>query len=185
MAAGCHETSRRAGFQAIQRHYKSFYKRLEKQGQFPYRVTSRGVWATSTAPAVYELFRFIRLEKHRLLIDLGSGDGIVVCIASLFTTAIGIEIDWFLCKLAAATSRILGLDAQVGFICGDFLKLPIWKADCLYLYPDKPFHELEVLLRRWSGRLLVCGNHIPPTRMIAESYFHSGRDKFVVYINPR
>ena len=57
------------------------------------RLTSAGYWAASDPKFLFELFRKLRLGKCRKFLDLGSGDGVVVAVASLFTTAAGIEID--------------------------------------------------------------------------------------------
>ena len=51
-------------------------------------------WNASIAGEVYEAFKKIKLNKFKNFLDIGSGDGKVVMIASLFCkNAEGIEID--------------------------------------------------------------------------------------------
>ena len=132
-------------------------------------MTSLGAWATSRAPHVFSFFKQIDLGRYELFLDLGSGDGLVACIAGLFTHAVGIEVDPGLCNVAQRAARDLRLTERVGFICGDYLNLPIRHADCLYHYPDKPMDRLEDLLKGWRGTLLVYGPHFPPQTMVSRS----------------
>jgi len=116
--------------------------------------------------------------------DLGSGDGIVVAIASLFTQATGYEIDEWLYQKSIEFWHSLNL-SKATFLRADFLRADLRGHDLLYLYPDKPFYELEErLLTTWGGRLLVNGPHFPPRyfRRIAECEPSLGR--FVLYESP-
>jgi hypothetical protein len=144
-------------------------------------MTSRGAWAASRIAHVHSFFKRLGLEKHRLFIDLGSGDGLVACVAGLFTRSIGIEADPVLCRTAAEAIRLLGLTRRVELICGDYLTMNLQRADCLYLYPDKPFMPLEDLLASWPGRLLVYGPHIPPKQLAPELHLQCGRERLQVY----
>ena len=80
-------------FQSIVKEYDQYYKSLLQKGRLPLKSTAKGFWGYSIAEEVYELFKKIKLEQYKSFVDLGSGDGKVVLIASLFTKAIGIEID--------------------------------------------------------------------------------------------
>lgn len=168
-------------FTAISRYYKNFYQDLERSGVDLYRMTRLGAWATSRAPHVFFFFKTIGLGSCRLFLDLGSGDGIVSCIAGLFTRSIGIEIDWDLCSIARNASSDLGLDGRVSFICGDFLDHHIDQADCLYLYPDKPFDRLGGKLVSWKGTILAYGPHLPPRNFQPMRTLRCGKEQMVVY----
>jgi len=77
-------------FRKVKTAYQDFYqmrKRLEDRP--PYRSTKAGIWATSTAEEVYRGFCHFQLDQYSHMAYLGSGDGIVVAIASLFTEATG------------------------------------------------------------------------------------------------
>ncbi|MFH0809989.1 MAG: class I SAM-dependent methyltransferase [Pseudomonadota bacterium] len=131
----------------------------------PGRPTSRGMWVSSTAAEVFELLAVLDAERCRRFVDLGSGDGLVTCIASLFCPATGIEADAALVAEAGALRDRLGLKAE--FICGDFLREDLSRYDLLYIYPDKPLSPVleEVLAEGGAGRLVVYGCHFPPGRL--------------------
>lgn len=166
---------------SILRHYRHLHQVLEETGQGPYRITSRGAWAASRVAHVYYFLRRLSFEDTRLFVDLGSGDGLVACIAGLFTRSVGIEADPDLCKTAAHAVRFLGLSNSVEIVCGDYLTMDLHRADCLYLYPDKPFDQLDNLLASWTGQLLVYGPHMPPTHLVPELHLRCGRERLRVY----
>ncbi|MBI5060718.1 MAG: class I SAM-dependent methyltransferase [Candidatus Aenigmarchaeota archaeon] len=57
-------------------------------------LTDVGIWVPARTEHLLDLFKKIRLERHRNFIDLGSGDGRVVAAAALFgVQATGIEYD--------------------------------------------------------------------------------------------
>ncbi|OIP90028.1 MAG: hypothetical protein AUK55_13575 [Syntrophobacteraceae bacterium CG2_30_61_12] len=170
-------------FSTVCKYFEARYGAMAGSGAVPYRQTERGAWAFSRLREVHYFFRTLKLERYRSLIDLGSGDGIVVCVAALFTRAIGIEINGELCRLAARAARDLGLERRARFIRSDYTTQRIQAADCLYLYPDKPIHAMEALLESWSGDLLVYGPHFPAARMKAVRRLESGPERLVIYRN--
>jgi hypothetical protein len=147
----------------------------------PYKLTSRGAWARSRPAHLYYFFKKVGLRSCRLLVDLGSGDGTAACTAGLFTRALGIEADPDLAFRAVNAARHLGLDARVGFICADFYTQRIRNADCLFLYPDKPFYALEETLAGWQGTLLVYGPHFPPRKLRPAAKLTCGKETLSVY----
>jgi hypothetical protein len=172
-------------FRKIKTAYQDFYQMLERlEDRPPYLSTKAGMWATSTAEEVYRSFCHFQLDQYRHMADLGSGDGIVVAIASLFTQATGYEIDEWLYQKAIEFWHSLDL-SKATFLRADFLQANLSGYELLYLYPDKPFYDLEEqLLTTWRGRLLVNGPHFPPRyfRRIAECSPSVGR--FVLYESP-
>jgi hypothetical protein len=172
-------------FRKAKTAYQDFYKRLKVfEDRPPYRSTKSGMWATSTAEEVYRGFCHFQLDQYSHMADLGSGDGIVVVIASLFTQATGYEIDEWLYQKSIEFWHSLNLSKAI-FLREDFLQANLRGHDLLYLYTDKPFYELEEwLLTTWRGRLLVNGPHFPPHyfRRIAECSPSAGR--FVLYESP-
>ncbi len=172
---------RDAEFARIESHYRERYRRLDLSGEGCYRLTCLGAWAASVPKHVYYFFRELGLERRQLLIDLGSGDGLVACIASLFTRVVGIEIDRCLCHTAKEAIGELGLGERVAVVCGDYLTQQIQRADCLYVYPDKPLNELENLLNGWRGELLVAGPHFPMHSIEPVQKLTCSRDELVVY----
>jgi len=168
-------------FARIESYYRERYRRLDQSGEGCYRLTGLGAWAASVPEHVYFFFQRFGLEHRQLIIDLGSGDGLVACIAGLFTRSVGIEIDRWLCHEARHAISTLGLGERVAVVCGDYLTQQIRLADCLYIYPDKPLNELENLLSGWQGVLLVAGPHFPLHFCEPVQKLTSGRDELVVY----
>lgn len=172
-------------FSAVLNSYAKLYNAREAEGKGLYTHTRLGAWATSRATHVFYFFKKIDLGRYNLFLDLGSGDGVVTCIAGLFTRSAGIEVDEELCGIAQKAARDLGLGNSTSFIRADFLTQNITKADCLYIYPDKPFYALEDLLSGWRGTLLVYGPHMPPKRMQPAATFACARERLTLYLNPK
>ena len=176
---------RNSVFSKIKATYQEFYQELKlSENTLSYRSTKSGMWATSVAEELYRAFCHFDLDHYNHVADLGSGDGIVVVIASLFTQATGYEIDEWLYQQSIKLSHSLNLP-RVTFLRKDFLQANLSGHDLLYLYPDKPFYELEDrLLATWSGRLLVNGPHFPPRYLRKLSGCKSSVGRFVLYESP-
>ena len=166
----------------IKKEYESYYAELLSKHKL-LRETSLGYYGASPADAVFNFFRKIGLEKKKNFIDLGSGDGKVVLIASLFTKAAGIEIDEELVKDAEKIRKRLGMKAD--FIKGDYLDHDISKHDIIFLNPDRHFPELEKKLRKEmkkDARLVVFGNLYRPLNMKLEKSFVVDGYGFYIYM---
>jgi len=176
-------SSRERARQAVRiaRFFKERHRRLEEEGDGPYRPTALGVWAVSRAPHLYYFFKTFNLERRRFFVDLGCGDGLVACMAALFTRAAGVEVDAGLCRAARRAARSLSLPRPPEFVQADYLSMVVRRADCLYLYPDKPFPRLEEILPGWPGDLLVYGPHVPPRHLLAVRRLQCGPESMVVY----
>jgi hypothetical protein len=180
------EDSRRAK-KAVEiiRYFERFHGGGAHRGEIePYRLTAAGAWAASRPAHLFNFFRRMDLFGFRLFIDLGSGDGVASCTAGLFTRSIGIESDPFLVSCASRAARDLKLDDRVGFIRADFLTQGIGRADCLYIYPDRPVYVLEEVLAGWGGTLLIYGPHFPPKRFRLKEKLKCGREAMSVYSAP-
>jgi len=96
---------------------------------------------------------------------LGSGDGKVVLIASLFgVKATGIEFDKDLIDVSVKIRDELNLSAD--FIQGDFLKQDLSRYDIIFINPDKGFKlKLENKLikeMKSTAKLFVYNNIFLP-----------------------
>jgi hypothetical protein len=172
---------RQAAFKKIEAAYQSFYKALESNDALPYRSTESGMWAISDAKEAYRAFCHFKLGRYAHLADLGSGDGKVALIGSLFTRVTGYETDDTLHKKSLEIRDQLKL-SHASFLRQDYLLADLSPYDILYLYPDKPLYALEARLHPvWHGHLLVNGLHFPPRYFdkIAESPLSVGR--FTLY----
>lgn len=144
-------------FGQIKQEYDKFYKSLLRKGMLPMGDTEAGFWGAAVADDIFELFTTINLQKFRNFIDLGSGDGKVALIASLFTNAAGIEFDGELHQKAVEIRDRLKLNATL--VQGDFMKHDISKYDIVFINPDKPFNTgLEKKLRKELKGMLVVYN---------------------------
>jgi hypothetical protein len=162
------------------RYYKGLHG-VQDEGGDAYRLTASGAWAASRPAHLFYFFRKINLAAFKLFLDLGSGDGIVSCLAGLFTRSVGIEVDPELASIAGQAARVLGLENRVDFVCGDFFTQRIQKADCLFIYPDKPVYALEEWLQGWRGTLVIYGPHFPPKRFSLKEKLRCGRETLSVY----
>jgi 16S rRNA A1518/A1519 N6-dimethyltransferase RsmA/KsgA/DIM1 with predicted DNA glycosylase/AP lyase activity len=110
----------------------------------------------------------INLQKFKNFIDIGSGDGKVVLIASLFEIdAVGIEFDKKLIDVGIKIQKKLGLKAK--FIQGDFLKHDLSEYDFIFINPDKSFEFglEEKLLNEMhpKAKLFVYNNIFLPIKL--------------------
>ncbi|MBW2978241.1 class I SAM-dependent methyltransferase [Candidatus Woesearchaeota archaeon] len=102
--------------------------------------TEKGFWGAAITEHLYEFFKKIKLQNYKNFLDLGSGDGKVVLIASLFgVKATGIEFDKDLIKTSQKIKNELKLKAD--FIQSDFFKHDVSKYDIIFVNPDKGFEN--------------------------------------------
>jgi predicted O-methyltransferase YrrM len=147
-------------FQIIKQFYNKRRGSLLIDGKFQ-RPTELGYWAASDPQQLFELFQQLHLEKYKNFLDLGSGDGIVVAVASLFTSAAGIEIDAKLHKDALDIKKKLGLDYSLK--CSDYLDENLSGYDFIFINPDNYFYKLEKnLVETFKGTLVVTDNIFRP-----------------------
>ena len=170
-------------FAGIKEEYENFYKSLMKSGRLPMRSTEKGFWNASSSDEVYEAFKSIKLNKFRNFLDVGSGDGKVVLIASLFCkNADGIEIDDLLHHKALEMQDKLGF-GNVAFHNKDFFEHDFSKYDILFLAPDAPLERgLEnKLLKEMKGKLIHYGHHFHPKNLKKENSFLVNGNLVTVY----
>lgn len=114
---------------------------------------------------VFTLFKKLNLKKYKNFIDLGSGDGRIAHIASLFTNAKGIESDDELHAKSLEMKKKLKSKAE--FIKGDFLKHDLSQYDIVFCFPDKPLHYglEEKLLKELNGKFILYGPNVYPVKL--------------------
>ena len=135
--------------------------------------TAKGFWNAAIADEVYESFKKIKLNQFKNFLDIGSGDGKVVLIASLFCkNAEGIEIDDYLHNKAIMMQIRFGLN-NVKFHNKDFFEHDFSKYDILFLSPDSSLERgMETkLLREMKGKLIHYGYHFHPRFLRKEGSF--------------
>jgi len=152
-------------FNEIKAAYADFSRELLKNGKLPIKDTGIGYWSIAVCDEIFALFNRMNLSQYHSFVDLGSGDGRVTLIASLFTKAHGIEFDPELHAKSMEMKDKLGLDAQ--FYHGDFLKQDLSNYALLFIHPDQHINKkLEgKLLREMNGKLLVHGPLYHPSTL--------------------
>lgn len=170
--------------ETIKKEYMKLYGSLIGEKKL-LRTTSLGYSGSASSDAVFGLFEKIKLGNFKSFADLGSGDGKVVLIASLFTKAVGIEIDDDLLKISRKMKTKMKLK-NAEFIKGDFLDQDLSKYDILFINPDKPLYEIEKKLRNEmdeNARLVMCGGLYKLMNMKLEKSYTVENVKFFVYAN--
>ena len=170
-------------FAEIKKEYDDFYKSFLRKGKLPLWSTEQGFFGGVIADEVYEAFKKIKLDKNTSFIDLGSGDGKVVLIASLFCKrALGIESDNALFKKSVDMQVKLNIPNAI-FFNSDFYDHSISEFDVAFIYPDAPMYRgLEKkLLNELRGKLLHYGHHFHPQELKVEDKFLVNGNLFTVY----
>lgn len=171
-------------FNQIKKEYDEFYRNLLRSGKLPMWSTSKGFWNAAISDEVYEAFKKIRLNQFKNFLDIGSGDGKVVLIASLFCqNAEGVEIDEFLHNKALVIQRKFNIN-NAKFHNKDFFEHDFSKYNVLFLAPDTPLERgLEnKLLKEMKGKLIHYGHHFHPSFLRREDSFLVNGNLVSVYI---
>ncbi len=123
----------------IQEYYRKLEEDALRKGRLYTWNTEAGIFGAVNCREMYGFFRKAGLNHYKHFLDLGSGDGRVVLIASLFTDATGIEFDGGLHHTAEEAKR--ALKGRCTFLKEDFLHHNISKYDFLFINPDKGFQR--------------------------------------------
>ncbi len=152
-------------FKRIRERYDEIFQDKVKDGEVPMRSTDYGFFGTASIFNIFEFFQKINLEKYDKFIDLGSGDGRVVLLASLFTEAEGVEGDEKLVKKSEEIRDELGLQAE--FHCKDFMNHNFSDYDLIFIYPDKAFFRSleEKIAREVEGEVFVYNQVYQPRKL--------------------
>lgn len=160
-------------FDQIKKEYDCFYRSLLRSGRLPMWSTSKGFWNAAIAEEVLDAFGQINLSQFKSFLDIGSGDGKVVLIASLFCrNAEGVEIDGILHSKAVEIKEKLGIGNAV-FHNRDFFEHDFSKYDVLFLAPDAPLERgmEKKLLKEMKGSIIHYGHHFQPRLLKKEKSF--------------
>ena len=170
-------------YNQIKSEYDDFYKSLLKTGKLPLRATEKGFWGSAVADEVFEAFKKINLQTYNKFLDIGSGDGKVVLIASLFVqNAVGIEIDKELYDKSLEIKEKIGIK-NANFFLADFFNCNFSEYDVLFCNPDEPIErKLEAkLIKEMEGILIFYGSIFPPKKLKKEMEFEISGTNVGVY----
>src|SRR3989344_5672108 len=152
-------------FRQIESAYKEKDRESLRRGGGPLHPTSKGFWSPAIMAEVFEAFRKLGLDRYRNFLDLGSGDGRVVLIASLFVPrAEGIEIDPSLHAIAVSMAGKLGSSAA-------------------FRRPDTPLERgmERKLVKEMNGHLILSGDHFHPRTLVSLKSIIINGTRFSVY----
>lgn len=176
-------------FKKIKQVYDQFERFVMQNGILLGKETKDGYWAVAHLQDVFDFFKQIKLDKHKHLVDLGSGDGRVVLLASLFgIKATGLETDQWLLDCSLDLKRKINLPhfERVNFLQENFHRYDLSQHDILFIHPDKPFYRDELGKRLKQqlpdhAKLVVYGYEFHPSNLKHENEFIVNGQKFVVY----
>lgn len=172
----------------ITKEYKNFYSSLLKQGKLTAKDTGIGYWGVSEPNVLFKLFKKINLNKHPNFIDLGSGDGVAVAVASLFTNASGIEHDEELLNVSLKIKNKIFKNKKINLIKGNYLNHNISGYSIVFLHPDQPLWRNrleEKLIKELRGKLIMYGAHFHPKELKKEQMFDIDGVYATVYSNQK
>ena len=128
-----------------------------------------GPYVPTPQVVVDEMLRFARVSASDFLIDLGSGDGVIVLTAArqYRVRGLGIEIDPQLVKSSNESARRLGVADRVSFEVQDVFKADLSRASVLTLY------LLPSMMSSLQSKLF---NELRPGARVVSHDYHFGDD---------
>lgn len=168
------------GFEDIEAAYRELDENLLSSGKLTCWNTEKGFFGSSSATEVFDFFNKVGLSRFKNFVDIGSGDGRVVAVASLFTNATGIEHDKELHHSALHITSKLGIRAKL--FNSDFMEHDLSGYDFVFINPDKHFSKIEhKLLRELSGVLAVYNSIFLPRFLRHNQRHWAGQTPVTVY----
>lgn len=171
-------------FEHIKKEYTHLHTEFLKKNPILVKYLDNGVWAPSIPKEVFKIFHKYS-DKNKLFLDLGSGDGIAVMIASLFFKyAYGIESDKEFFDLSETMKKKLGIE-NVTFIKEDFHNIDFSNYDILFMAPDKEFTlKLEnKISNELDGMLIVYSSIFQPKTLNKVDQFETHYFDVSIYEN--
>jgi hypothetical protein len=171
-------------FEKIKQAYKELHDEFLKKNPVLTKHFKEGVWAPSIPKEVFKIFHKYA-DKNKTFLDLGSGDGIVVMIASLFfKKAYGIEINKEFFDISVRMKDKLSIE-NVEFRHGNLFDINIGDYDVMFIAPDKEFglkfeNKIEKELK---GKLVVYSSIFKPRVLEYSDHFETSHFDVYVYEN--
>lgn len=169
-------------FKKIERYYKEKEIKCIKKGIFPVKKTEKGIWGVSDMIDMFNFFCKINLGKYSHFLDLGSGDGRIVLIASLFTKATGIEYDKELYEYSLMAKKNLGIE-NADFKNIDYTQEDISQYDIIFIYADHSLGKYfeDKIKNEFKGVMLVYGEVFTPQHLRKGRSYYSNMSKIISY----
>lgn len=177
----------KAYYQEIKAEYDAYLKTYFSKGKLPMRKTEAGYWGPTPLQTLRKMFEKIGLSDYDSFLDLGSGDGRAVILASLFgVKATGMEFDKQLHQKALEIKEKLSHIPNVEnaeLLNVDFFKEDLREYDIIFFNPDRPFFRgvEDKIIPELKGRLVVLENFFRPVNMNKEKEFVVNNVRIGVY----
>lgn len=174
-------------FECLKNKYDEFDRGLLQQGRYLGKETEVGFWGVTPLNEAYDFFKGFGLHRHQNFLDLGSGDGRIVLLASLFDIqAHGLEFDEEMIDVGLNHRTKLSLPhfENTKFLQKDFLEHDIRGYDVVFISPDKPFFRSGLdkkLSSELTGKLVVHGWEFHPPGLTKVDEKIVNGEKFSVY----
>ncbi|MBU0461692.1 MAG: class I SAM-dependent methyltransferase [Nanoarchaeota archaeon] len=153
-------------FEEIKKLYLEYEKELRRSGKGVVWDTEKGIFGTADCDVVFGFFKKIELDRYKNFLDIGSGDGRVVIIASLFTDATGIEADEELIEVSKKIRKEIKTENKITFLKEDYLMHDLSQYDIIFINPDKEFPEqLDKKLLESNARVFVYNHIFRPNKL--------------------
>jgi hypothetical protein len=171
-------------FAEIKQSYSELHAEFLKTNPLLVKYMERGIWAPSLSKEIFKIFKKFQ-SKEKILLDLGSGDGLVVMIASLFfEKAVGVEFEKEFYDHSLEKKKQLKI-TNVDFIYEDFYNIDFGKYDILFIAPDKEFTlRLENKIENeLTGTLIVYSSIFQPKTLKLSQKFETAHFEVFIYEN--
>ncbi|MBN1175718.1 hypothetical protein JXA48_03665 [Candidatus Woesearchaeota archaeon] len=137
----------------------------KKENQEHIRDTDKGIFGVSNLEIMDDFFNKIRISKEDVFVDLGSGDGRVNILASIYSKSIGIEFDKELVQESIKHNDILKTAAI--FLEQDYESYDFSKTTILFSFADHFFNEkfIAKLSKEFKGTLYIYQGIFTPEKI--------------------
>jgi len=170
-------------FESIKQAYLGFHEEYRKKNSLLIKYVQDGVWVPSLPKELFRVFKKTG-DKNKTFLDLGSGDGVAVMVASLFfRKADGVEKEKEFFDVSIEMKNKLHLN--VDFFNKDFFDIDFSKYNILFIAPDKEFTlRLENKIRNeLDGKLIVFSAVFRPKTLKHHSEFETDHRTVYIYEN--
>lgn len=159
----------------------TYFKKLDSKRGNQVRDTSKGIFGTSNLEIMKKFFDQIQLSNTNHFVDLGSGDGRVVLLASEYTKATGIEIDNELICESNQHKKELGADAE--FLEQDYEEYTYTEVDVLFSFADHFFTPtyIQKLKQEFKGTLYIYEGVFLPEKIPKGKTYWIDQTKIISY----
>lgn len=145
------------------------------------RDTVKGIFGVSELSVLNDFFNKISLSENDIFVDLGSGDGRVNILASIYSKSIGIEFDKELVVESIANNAFLQTSAE--FIEQDYELYDFSDTTIIFSFADHFFSDdfIKKLKKEFKGKLFVYEGIFTPDNLRKGKTIWIGQTPIISY----